>query len=163
MDACSKRPPFAGLKRRQEKLLTFSSLPDTIPDYKGENPPIPMWSQPGMPPDKGRRIIEPPPSPPPLGEKGEPQQSKRGRSGKKQKRSAIQRFSDTVVVETYEHHTARALCEDWRSAGPNFVNLNEGLFCEMTTRTLYPVCKTTPDGQSERNVQCFDVEQMLLG
>ncbi|KAK2608146.1 hypothetical protein N8I77_006774 [Diaporthe amygdali] len=69
-----------------------------------------------------------------------------------------QKWSNVLVVDDLPAHSAHTLCESSSSAGPSFVNEEDGYFCDMETRTVYPVCKQ----QSHTDV-CFDTEQNDLG
>ena len=55
-----------------------------------------------------------------------------------------------IVKSKMDTHTATGLCESETSRGPDFVSLVEGKFCDMETKTLWPVCKDEEDGD------CFD-------
>lgn len=57
-----------------------------------------------------------------------------------------------LVVSSDAQHTASSLCEADRSYGPDFVSLVEGLYCDMSTKTLAPLC-----GEGVED-DCFDVE-----
>ncbi|PVH86192.1 hypothetical protein DL98DRAFT_601703 [Cadophora sp. DSE1049] len=61
-----------------------------------------------------------------------------------------------LVVSNYEGHSAKELCENDRSLGPDFVSRKEELFCDMCTRTVWPLCST---GAS---VNCFDLTKSKL-
>lgn len=69
-----------------------------------------------------------------------------------------QKYSNMLVIDDLDSHRAHALCESSSSAGPNFLNPTDGLFCDMDTKTVYPVCP--PQNQT---TVCFDVEQNELG
>lgn len=58
-----------------------------------------------------------------------------------------------LVTSPRESQTATELCEAPNSSGPDFVSLMEGLYCDMTTRELLPICSLT--GLSEN---CFDLD-----
>lgn len=68
--------------------------------------------------------------------------------------SAIQPLHDRLVVSnvTCPTHSARLLCESQTSAGPDFVSLPEGLFCDMADKILWPLCEYA--GQES----CFDLD-----
>lgn len=42
------------------------------------------------------------------------------------------------------------------SLGPDFVSIEEGLFCDMETAKLWPLCSAT------QKVDCFDLESQAL-
>lgn len=84
--------------------------------------------------------------------------------------TATQRFRHAVVHDDWPSYTARELCEDPTADGPNFVNPDEGLFCKMTTRTLYPVCDATTTtkqnvavGNVRGDLGCYDIQPAQLG
>lgn len=63
-------------------------------------------------------------------------------------------FADhqVVVVSEHEEHTASELCKSDSAAGPDFVSTKEGLFCDMCSGELWPLCSAAvPTG-------CFDVD-----
>ena len=61
------------------------------------------------------------------------------------------------IVESKIHtHTATSLCESKTSRGPDFVSLTEGKFCDMETKTLWPVCKDKVDDD------CFDNDTHIM-
>lgn len=68
--------------------------------------------------------------------------------------SGIQPLHDRLVVSnvTCPTHSARLLCESQTSAGPDFVSLPEGLFCDMGDKILWPLCEYA--GQDS----CFDLD-----
>lgn len=70
-----------------------------------------------------------------------------------------QKWSDVLVVDDLPSHTAHTLCESHNSAGPSFVNVDHGFFCDMQTRTVHPVC----DKETKQTEVCFDTEQNELG
>lgn len=87
----------------------------------------------------------------------------------------VRRYSNVVIHDKLPKHTARELCEDRGASGPNFVNPDEGLFCEITTRTLYPVCNNDDDttstipkrtvavGNIRGDLGCYDLQNSQLG
>ncbi|RTE83301.1 hypothetical protein BHE90_002158 [Fusarium euwallaceae] len=71
-----------------------------------------------------------------------------------QRRSA----SDTRVVVTKEAgYNTTDLCTSETSWGPDFVSLDEGLYCDMDSRELLSVCQEDKDV-----VPCFDAETMKI-
>lgn len=48
-------------------------------------------------------------------------------------------------MSSFAEHDATKLCESERSRGPDFVSLAEGLFCDMTTREVMPLCEDDDD------------------
>ncbi|KAM5445194.1 hypothetical protein MaudCBS49596_007783 [Microsporum audouinii] len=57
-----------------------------------------------------------------------------------------------LVISDSKHHSAKKLCMSDTSMGPDFVHIDEGLFCDMGTKVLYPFCGE--DG----GTQCFDMK-----
>lgn len=47
-------------------------------------------------------------------------------------------------IITDDTHSAEDLCKSETSYGPSFVNTQEGFFCDMDTKTLYPSCDRAP-------------------
>lgn len=55
-----------------------------------------------------------------------------------------------VIISTSPNHSAKELCESAVSRGPDFVSLEEQLFCDMDVKRTWPVCSASKtDG-------CFD-------
>ncbi|KAI9722998.1 MAG: hypothetical protein M1812_001447 [Candelaria pacifica] len=48
-----------------------------------------------------------------------------------------------LITSRNPQQSARELCEHPNSAGPDFISLHEGLFCDMATRELKPLCSPT--------------------
>lgn len=61
-----------------------------------------------------------------------------------------------IVKSRMDTHTATSLCESETSRGPDFVSLTEGKFCDMETKTLWPICKDKVDDD------CFDNDTHLM-
>ncbi|KAI0410605.1 hypothetical protein F5X98DRAFT_368690 [Xylaria grammica] len=78
----------------------------------------------------------------------------RRRGAKKAKRNPK---PNTLIVTPYAEHSARELCESDTSRGPDTVSLDERLFCDMETKSLFPLCE---DGGF--NTFCFDLENKRL-
>ncbi|KAK5079553.1 hypothetical protein LTR70_008119 [Exophiala xenobiotica] len=62
-----------------------------------------------------------------------------------------QPLQNQLVVSNVSSHSARELCGSRTSAGPDFVSLGEGLFCDMARKVLWPVCS------EEVTAACFDL------
>lgn len=60
-----------------------------------------------------------------------------------------------LVVSEHTAHSAVEVCESASSWGPDFVALAEGVFCDMCTRQLYPLCGNS--GGSGSNVGSNEV------
>lgn len=63
-----------------------------------------------------------------------------------------------LVISSDPQHTATSLCDADRSYGPDFVSMSEGLYCDMSVKTLYPLC--VPD--SDATGACFEVATASL-
>ncbi|KAK0616581.1 hypothetical protein B0T14DRAFT_523450 [Immersiella caudata] len=63
-------------------------------------------------------------------------------------------YRDQLVVDYNPARSAKRLCNSDTSAGPDFANHAEGLFCSMEDKTIYPFC----DGV-ETTTECFDTER----
>lgn len=59
---------------------------------------------------------------------------------------------DVLVMSGWPGHGAKELCRSQTSLGPDFVSLNEGLFCDMESKELWPLCKNGTVSHA-----CFDV------
>ncbi|KAL4959211.1 uncharacterized protein BDV14DRAFT_193942 [Aspergillus stella-maris] len=55
------------------------------------------------------------------------------------------------VTASSDAHSARALCDHPMLLGPDFVDIPEGLFCDMETGKVWPLC----EGSSSKT--CFDL------
>ena len=56
-----------------------------------------------------------------------------------------------LVISSMTYHSAELLCTDENSAGPDFVSVVEGLYCDMAEKVLYPLCSASTNGTA-----CFD-------
>jgi hypothetical protein len=74
----------------------------------------------------------------------------------KSRRGIKQALSETIVISHFPSHSAREMCEDPMALSSDFVSVQEGLFCDMTLRKLWPVC--TPTVKTE----CFDIPSLSL-
>jgi hypothetical protein len=63
---------------------------------------------------------------------------------------------DRLTVSHMQGHSARELCADKMSLGPDFVSIAEGAFCDMETATLWPLCTTI------QTVDCFDLDSQRI-
>ena len=59
-----------------------------------------------------------------------------------------------VVISTSPNHSAKQLCQSPTSWGHDFVSVPENLFCDMSTKKLWPVCDDT--GKAGVTGGCFD-------
>ncbi|KAH7398385.1 hypothetical protein BKA66DRAFT_437448 [Pyrenochaeta sp. MPI-SDFR-AT-0127] len=59
---------------------------------------------------------------------------------------------DRLTISHLPGHSAKELCEDSMSFGPDFVSKEEGLFCDMETATLWPLCSAA------QTTDCFSLD-----
>ena len=57
-----------------------------------------------------------------------------------------------LVISPYAQDSAQEVCGSSTSKGPDFVSLQDGFHCDMTTRELTPICS------EQVGVNCFDTE-----
>lgn len=77
-----------------------------------------------------------------------------------QKRSSKPRARDTRLVKSsIPNQSAVELCESATSFGPDFVNVVEGMYCDMSTKTALPLCPENLSGVEGAVVDglCFDL------
>ena len=65
-----------------------------------------------------------------------------------------------VIISTSPNHSAKELCQSPASWGHDFVSDNESLFCDMSTKKLWPVCNDA--GQAGVTSGCFDKAQSVM-
>jgi hypothetical protein len=63
-----------------------------------------------------------------------------------------------VVISNLEGHSAKEVCEHPNSLGPDFVNKNEGIFCDMETGKWWPLC----DEKTGTDEACFDLDTKTM-
>ena len=56
--------------------------------------------------------------------------------------SSQDKFNNRLIFDDGDMHTAAEMCASESSRGPDFVNVDEGLFCRMSDKTLFPICGT---------------------
>lgn len=61
-----------------------------------------------------------------------------------------------VIISDFRQHSAAELCSSASSVGPSFVSTQDGLYCDMSTKTQYPICSGT------LTTECFDVDKKKL-
>lgn len=57
-----------------------------------------------------------------------------------------------LVVRNGPGNSARALCESPMSLGPDFVHIQEGLFCDVAQKKLFPLCGGSGGPQNHTNI-----------
>lgn len=63
-----------------------------------------------------------------------------------------------VIISDYKAHSASEVCGSETSRGPSFVSTQDSTYCDMSTKTSYPLCSATV------TTECFDVDtQELIG
>lgn len=80
------------------------------------------------------------------GEESHIQRSSHPRSARSQK------SADRLIVSSRKSQSAVELCNSPTSRGSDFASTNEGLFCDMSTKTLHPLCSNTTTSD------CFDLK-----
>lgn len=69
--------------------------------------------------------------------------------------------NEVIIAPLRKYGSAIELCESWSSVGPDYANIEEGQFCEIETKTLYPICGSVAGGDDGES-KCFDVERNAL-
>ena len=65
-------------------------------------------------------------------------------------------MNSSIISSTDPSHSAIKLCDSDTSYSPDFVSLSEGIFCDMATKTLWPLCsKSVADN-------CYDWDSHTL-
>ncbi|OQU98545.1 hypothetical protein CLAIMM_04314 [Cladophialophora immunda] len=62
-------------------------------------------------------------------------------------------FNSALVKSNLDLSSAVQMCQGSSTKGPHFVSLSEGIYCDMSTRELYPVCNS---GAGRSGEICFD-------
>ncbi|KAL8731717.1 MAG: hypothetical protein Q9181_004198 [Wetmoreana brouardii] len=62
------------------------------------------------------------------------------------------RFQGQLVMSSHDSHSAKVLCEHDHSAGPDFVSFRENLFCDMSTKKMWPLCDS-PEKKKEQQAE----------
>lgn len=69
-----------------------------------------------------------------------------------------------VIISTSANHSAKELCGSSMSRGPDFVSLEEQLFCDMDTKRTWPVCSASrTDGCFDRTTSTMKAGKGLRG
>ena len=66
-------------------------------------------------------------------------------------------IQDHLIISNDSQHSATDLCQSTASAGPDFVSMSEGLFCDMDEKQLWPLCSSINATSS-----CFDTTSNTL-
>lgn len=74
-------------------------------------------------------------------------------AARKKRAAAAKEVDSRLVITNRPGHSAVTLCDSDTSRGPSLASLVEGMFCNMATRELQPVCA------GELTENCFDVEK----
>ena len=61
-------------------------------------------------------------------------------------------FDEKLIVSNSKHHSAKLLCESPASVGPDFVSLDEQLFCDMQVKKTWQLCG------AGKTSSCFDTK-----
>jgi hypothetical protein len=70
--------------------------------------------------------------------------------------AAIRPFEKRIIGSHNIRHNSTALCSDPLSYGPDFVSFHEGVYCDMTTRSTWPLCSASI------GYECYDWETHTL-
>jgi len=65
-------------------------------------------------------------------------------------------FRGRLIMSGAKHHLASRLCMSDTAVGPDFVSLDEGIFCDMELRKTAQFCR------SARQKGCFDIEAQKM-
>ena|ERR1711981_60773 len=80
------------------------------------------------------------------------------RSRVEYKKRHFRTFDGKIIASSDPSHSAKALCESAMSWSPDFVSFADGLFCDMSSKKLWPLCS------AETVKNCFDwVSKTLIG
>lgn len=74
-------------------------------------------------------------------------------SRRRARRQTFQPLDDQLVISDVACHSAKEVCESKTSAGPDFVSTAEGLFCDMESKSLWPLCSESLTDS------CFDLNE----
>ena len=61
-----------------------------------------------------------------------------------------------IIISDYKAHSASEVCRSETSCGPSFVSTLDGTYCDMSTKTSYPLCSATV------TTGCFDLDAKEL-
>jgi len=62
----------------------------------------------------------------------------------------------TLISSRHPEHSAKHLCDNANSWGPDVVSETEGLFCDMDKKQLWPLCK------KKSQMSCFNTETNMM-
>lgn len=82
--------------------------------------------------------------------------SRRRRRNTRRQASSFQPLPDQLVVSNVTCHSAKEVCGSATSAGPDFVSVAEGLFCDMEEKVIWPLCSEVT------NESCFDLNERAM-
>ncbi|KAI9691517.1 MAG: hypothetical protein M1822_007588 [Bathelium mastoideum] len=91
----------------------------------GVPPPRPAWVKPERPSGYKR---------------SDPSTSVTG--NKTQYGNQTQEYEGSIIITSFPEHQIAELCESPTSWGPSLANTKENLFCDMTTKKSWPICKS---------------------
>ena len=66
------------------------------------------------------------------------------------------KFEGSLVISHIHVHSAKNLCANPYSYGPDFVAISEGKFCDMKRKSLWDTCS------AHKPTCCFDIDQKQL-
>ena len=82
--------------------------------------------------------------------------AKRALVNKRGQRKRSTKLANTIVGSHDEAHSAIKLCQSETSHGSDFVSFAEGVFCDMETKTAWPLC------EERVKDECYDWETHAL-
>ncbi|KAK4184261.1 hypothetical protein QBC35DRAFT_535110 [Podospora australis] len=89
----------------------------------------------------------------------QPELGKGATSSKAKRTAPVRRVRDPrLVASNSDAHSSVELCESETSLGPDFISLAEGLYCNMETSELLPLCV---EGRSETE-DCFHLDTAVV-
>lgn len=70
-------------------------------------------------------------------------------------------LANRLISSPRDDHVASALCESDTSHGPDFVSHSEGVFCDMDTKTQWPLCDE--DGSEMKDCYRWKTHSLVTG
>ena len=70
-------------------------------------------------------------------------------------------LANRLLSSPRDKHSARKLCESETSYGPGLVSKSEGVFCDMGTKTQWPLCEE--DGRELKECYRYGTHSLVSG
>ncbi|KAK3325084.1 hypothetical protein B0H66DRAFT_636576 [Apodospora peruviana] len=67
-----------------------------------------------------------------------------------------------LVITESEAHSAKDLCASESSWGPDMASVNDGSYCDMCERKVYPICAASKERRMTVGHTCFDLKMKQL-